>query len=215
VSWFDNMMDKLEDVLEAGDPDRLWTDLLGASHDVYVAEEALREAEEKLTAARERALEGDLAPALKKEMRRGRHTLSVLDLLREVGGDHPDLVLALLPELYDCCLGVNKTSIWGREILRVLGRTTDLHDALAPLVNGTLNDDDELSDVFAMNGLGMLLDDIGDTRLLTRWREAVRTSPDADVRDLADDDEPDEETPEEAPGGTAGEQPPGGARPRG
>ncbi|MEU6803047.1 hypothetical protein [Streptomyces neyagawaensis] len=199
MSWFDHMMDKLEDVLEAGDPDRLWTDYLGASHDVYIAEEALREAEEKLAAARERALEGDLAPALKKEMRRGRHTLSVLDLLREVGGDHPDLVLALLPELYDCCLGINKTSIWGREILRVLGRTTDLHDALAPLVTKTLGDEDEREDLEAMNGLGMLLDDLGDTALLARWHEAVRTSRDPDVRELADAYEPDDETNEAEP----------------
>lgn len=131
----------------------------------------------------------------------------MLDLLREVGGDHPDLVLALLPELYDCCLGINKTSIWGREILHVLGRTTDLHDALAPLVTRTLGDKDEREDLEAMNGLGMLLDGLGDTALLARWHKAVRASQDPDVRELADAYEPDDET--------TGEEPPDEAARRG
>jgi hypothetical protein len=197
VSWFDNIVDKLEDVLEKGDPDLLWARCMGASHEVRLAEQALREAEEKRAAARDRALAADLASALRKDLRRGRNVLSVLDLLRDVGADHPHLVRALLPELYDCCLGVNKASIWGREILRALGRTTDFHDDLAPLVTETLSDEDEVEDVFSMNGLGMLLGDIGDTALMEEWRRAIRSSSDVDVRELADDYLPEDPKDEE------------------
>jgi hypothetical protein len=187
VSRLDDIVDKFEELLEKGDPDRLWAHYRVASHEVSVAEEALQEAQERRTAIKDRALAADLAPVLRKEFRRNRNVLSVLNLLRDVGTDHPRLVLALLPELYDCCLGVSKGNIWGREILRTLSRTTDFHDELAPLVRKTLSDEDEVEDVFSMNGLGMLLDDIGDTALLDEWRRAVSASPDVDVRELAED----------------------------
>ncbi len=187
MSWLDDIVDKLEDVLEKDDPGRLWADYLGASHDVHIARQTLREAEEEYASAKNRALAGDLAPALRRDLRKGRNTLSVLNLLRDVGAEHPRLVHTLLPELYECCLSVNKAGIWGRDILRTLSRTTDLHDDLAPLVAETLRDEEELSDVITMRCLAHLFEDIGDTALMDVLLRAARTSPDADVRELPDD----------------------------
>lgn len=65
-------------------------------------------------------------------------------------------------------------------------------DIVDKLVTETLSGEDEREDVFSMNGLGMLLDDIGDTALLDEWRRTVSASPDADVRELADDCPPED-----------------------
>ncbi|MFI6932010.1 hypothetical protein [Streptomyces sp. NPDC050287] len=130
-------------------------------------------------------------PVLRESLRAGRGSLAVLNLLREVGGDRPDVVHALLPELYEYCLSVNKPGIWGREVVRTLAASVPLHDELAPLVDRTLRD--EVTDVFAMRALGMLLDDIDNTdgtdtaALPARWRRAVLASPDADVREIAEE----------------------------
>jgi hypothetical protein len=189
VNWFDDVVDRLEDVLEKGDPGRLWADFLGASNDAHIAERALREAREERLAARDRALAAELAPVLRRDLRKGRNTLTVLHLLLEVGGDHPRLVQDLVPELYECCLSINKAGIWGRDILRTLGTTAHLHTDLAPLVAGTLADEDEVSDFFAMSALRMLLDDLGDTVLMEQWHHAALASPDAEVRELAEDED--------------------------
>ncbi len=165
--------------------ERLWRAYLEADHVRFIVEERLREAEEKRAEIRKRLLGSDVVPVLRESLRAGRGSLAVLNLLREVGADRPDVVHALLPELYECCLSINKPGIWGREVVRTLAASVALHDELAPLVDRTLRD--EVTDVFAMRALVMLLDDIGATALLARWRRAVLASPDVDVREIAEE----------------------------
>ncbi|MDH6622467.1 hypothetical protein M2271_000254 [Streptomyces sp. LBL] len=165
--------------------ERLWRAYLEADHVRFLVEERLREADEERAEIRERLLGADVVPVLRESLRAGRGSLAVLNLLRDVGADRPDVVHALLPELYACCLSVNKAGIWGREVVRTLAGSVALHDDLAPSVDRTLRD--EVTDVFAMRALVMLLDDIGDTALMARWRRAALASPDVDVRDIAEE----------------------------
>ncbi|MEV2217576.1 hypothetical protein AB0H86_40175 [Streptomyces sp. NPDC050997] len=165
--------------------ERLWRAYLEADHLRFVAEERLRDVEQDRTAARERLLGSDVAPVLRDSLRTGRGSLAVLDLLRHVGADRPDIVQSLLPELYECCLSVNKPGVWGREVISSLAGSVAVHDELAPLVERTLID--EVTDVLAMRALVMLLDDLGDAALMARWRHAVLASPDVDVREIAEE----------------------------
>ncbi|WP_030665440.1 hypothetical protein [Streptomyces cellulosae] len=165
--------------------ERLWRAYLEADHVRFIVEERLREAEEERAEIRKRLLGSDVVPVLGESLRAGRGSLAVLNLLREVGAERPDVVHALLPELYECCLSINKPGIWGREVVRTLAASVALHDELTPLVDRTLRD--EVTDVFAMRALVMLLDDIGATALLARWRRAVLASPDVDVREIAEE----------------------------
>jgi len=173
--------------------ERLWRAYLEADHLRFVAEERLREVEEDRAAARERLLGSDVVPVLRESLRSGRGSLAVLDLLRHVGTDRPDIVQSLLPELYECCLSVNKPGVWGREVVSSLAGSVAVHDELAPLVGRTLVD--EVTDVLAMRALVMLLDDLGDAALMARWRHAVLASPDVDVREIAEEYEEYEECP--------------------
>ncbi|MFF1445620.1 hypothetical protein [Streptomyces sp. NPDC058295] len=56
-----------------------------------------------------------------------------------------------------------------------------------------------MTDVFAMQALAMLLDEVGAPGLLGQWREAARASPDADVQELAEDYAEDEHPEPPAP----------------
>ncbi|MFF0160764.1 hypothetical protein ACFYRY_25005 [Streptomyces sp. NPDC005263] len=165
--------------------ERLWRAYLEADHLRFVAEERLREVEQDRAAARERLLGSDVVPVLRESLRSGRGSLAVLDLLRDVGTDRPDVVHHLLPEVYECCLSVNKPGLWGREVLSTLAGSVAVHDDLAPLVERTLVD--KVTDVLAMRALVMLLDDLGDAALKARWRRAVLASTDLGVRELAEE----------------------------
>ncbi|MEV6959389.1 hypothetical protein AB0M97_09330 [Streptomyces sp. NPDC051207] len=137
--------------------------------------------------ARRRLFETDPLPSVRKALAGGDGRFAALQLLRDVGWDRPELVQAVVPELYACSLGLGPPGIFARLVLRRLGESghryaEDLPTQLAPLVAATLRE--EVTDVFAMNALGMLMDDVGDPALLARWREAVSASPDEDVREL-------------------------------
>ncbi|GGP97392.1 hypothetical protein [Streptomyces roseolilacinus] len=192
MSWFDTLLDGLFGDDEGSEAQRAWREHEEAEHERHQARSELREAEERYAAAVSRLLATDPVPVLREALDTGRHSLRALNLLRQVGADHPDLVRALLPELYGCCLSIGKPGIFGREVVRTLSRTTDLHDDLAPLVAATLRDEDEVTDVFAMRGLVMTLDDIGDTRLMDQWRRAALASTDPDVREIVEEYPPDE-----------------------
>ncbi|WP_405608352.1 hypothetical protein [Streptomyces sp. NBC_00076] len=165
--------------------ERLWRAYLEADHLRFVAEERLREVEQDRAAARQRLLGSDVVPVLRESLRTGRGSLAVLDLLRDVGTDRPDVVQSLLPELYECCLSVNKPGIWGREVVSALAGSVAVHDEIAPLVERTLVD--EVTDVLAMRALAMLLDNLGDAALMARWRRAALASPDVDVREIVEE----------------------------
>ncbi|MEU0076033.1 hypothetical protein ABZ027_41910 [Streptomyces sp. NPDC006332] len=165
--------------------ERLWRAYLEADHLRFVAEERLRDVEQDRAAARERLLGSDVVPVLRESLRSGRGSLAVLDLLRDVGTDRPDVVRGLLPEVYECCLSVDKPGVWGREVLSTLAGSVAVHDDLAPLVERTLVD--KVTDVLAMRALVMLLDDLGDAPLTARWRRAALASTDLGVRELAEE----------------------------
>jgi hypothetical protein len=184
VGWFGNG--------DESGGERLWRAYLEADHLRFVAEERLRAAEQDRVTARERLLGSDVGPVLRESLRAGRGSLAVLDLLRDVGTDRPDVVQSLLPELYECCLSVNKPGVWGREVVSTLAGSVAVHDELAPLVERTLVA--EVTDVLAMRALVMLLDDLGDAALMARWRRAVLASPDVDVRELAEEYPAEEDT---------------------
>ncbi|WSQ07150.1 hypothetical protein OG604_05060 [Streptomyces sp. NBC_01231] len=177
--------------------ERLWRAYLEADHLRFVAEERLRGVEQDRAAARQRLLGSDVVPVLRESLRTGRGSLAVLDLLRDVGTDRPDVVQSLLPELYECCLSVNKPGIWGREVVSALAGSVAVHDELAPLVERTLVD--EVTDVLAMRALVMLLDDLGDAALMTRWRRAALASPDVDVREIVEEYTAGEDTQPQVP----------------
>jgi hypothetical protein len=177
--------------------ERLWRAYLEADHLRFVAEERLREVEQDRAAARQRLLGSDVVPVLRESLRTGRGSLAVLDLLRDVGTDRPDVVQSLLPELYECCLSVNKPGIWGREVVSALAGSVAVHDELAPLVERTLVD--EVTDVLAMRALVMLLDDLGDAALMARWRRAALASPAVDVREIVEEYPAGEDTQPQVP----------------
>ncbi|MDT9681658.1 hypothetical protein RND61_06140 [Streptomyces sp. TRM76323] len=193
VGWLDTLRDVLFDDSEEPEAQRAWKELLEADRERHALERELDEAKERHAAARGRFLAADPVPVLRRALDTGRGSQEALGLLREVGADHPHVVRALVPELYEYCLSINKPGIFGREILRTLSRTTDLHDDLAPLVAATLRDDSEVTDSLAMRALALTLDDIGDTRLMDQWRRAALASTDPDVREIVEEYPPDED----------------------
>lgn len=142
--------------------------------------------------------ETDPLPAVRKALNGGGEMFAALDLLKDVGWSRPELVGAVVPELYSCSLSLGPPGIFARLVLRRLSASGQeyaegLHAGLAPLTAATLRE--EVTDVFAMQALEMLLDDVGALDLHGQWLEAVRASPDVDVRELAEDYE-EEENPE-------------------
>ncbi|MFI1395963.1 hypothetical protein [Streptomyces sp. NPDC020681] len=178
------------------DSDTIWNSYVQAGDDLYQAKCELAEAEQRYADA-ERELFGiDLLPVLRKALRK--YSLSALGLLGEIGEEQPELVRALIPELYACSLGIGKPDILARGVLRTLSRSGSLHAELVPLVTATLRDTERTTDVFAMRGLAFLLEDVNDPALLGRWRRTVLVSADEDVREIAED-YPEDEFPEPAP----------------
>lgn len=140
--------------------------------------------------ARRMLFETDPLPAVRKALNGGGDLFAALHLLKDVGWDRPRLVQAVVPELYACSLSLGPPGIFARLVLRRLSGSGHayakaLHAGLAPLTAATLRE--EVTDVFAMQALAMLLDDVGALGLLGQWREAARASPDVDVRELAED----------------------------
>jgi hypothetical protein len=168
---------------EKSEAEEAWDDFVRAS---YKRSKAMRE-----------LFETDPLPAVRKALSGGGELFAALDLLMDVGWDRPELVRAVVPELYSSSLSLGRPGIFARLVLRRLsgsGReyAEGLHAELAPLTAATLRE--EVTDVFAMQALKMLLDDVGALDLQGQWLEAVRASPDVDVRELAEDYE--DENPE-------------------
>ncbi|QIQ03202.1 hypothetical protein [Streptomyces liangshanensis] len=164
-------------------PEDVWTDFLGKRR--------------KYERVKEELLGTDLLPVLRKALADGDSSYAVFSLVEEEAGDRPELFRELVPDLYPYTLSLGPPGIFSRRALRALSRPGTPHAELAPLVAATLRD--EVTDVFAMRALAMLLEDVNDLTLLARWREAALTSPDEDVRELPDEYPESEYPPPDAP----------------
>jgi hypothetical protein len=178
------------------DADSIWDSYAQAGDDLFHARSDLAEAEQQYADARRKLCEIDLLPVLQKALKQ--YSLSALGLLVEVGEEQPELVRALIPELYDCSLGIGKPDILARGVLRRLSTSGSLHTELVPLVAATLRDAEKTTDVFAMRGLVFLLEDVNDPALIAQWRKTVLASPEEDVREIAEE-YPEDEYPEPNP----------------
>ncbi|GAA3823761.1 hypothetical protein ACFS5L_33495 [Streptomyces phyllanthi] len=174
-SFWREVLDRLREE-EKSEAEEAWDDFVRAS--------------DRYSEARRALFETDPLPAVRKALNDGGDMFAALDLLMDVGWNRPELVRAVVPELYSCSLSLGRPGIFARLVLRRLSGSGPeyaeaLHAELAPLTAATLRE--EVTDVFAMQALAMLLDDVGASDLLGRWREAVLASPDVDVRELAED----------------------------
>ena len=152
--------------------DEIWEDLVG-SHRSYL------EARTKLFA-------GDPTPQLRRALAfalptpAGRDT--ALQVLREVGVTRPDVVIELVPELFELALGLDYRSGWVRQLMAKL-EPAALEARLAPIVDRFLGD--ESRDASDYWGLIELLDQ---SRLVTRRDEVIDAalgSADSDTRLMA------------------------------
>lgn len=140
--------------------------------------------------AKQVLFETDPLPAVRNALNDGGDLFAALQLLKDVGWNRPELVQAVVPELYSCSLSLGRPGIFARLVLRRLsgsGHTyaEALHTELVPLTAATLRE--EATDEFSMRALAFLLDDVGALDLLGQWREAARASPDVGVRELAEE----------------------------
>ena len=103
--------------------------------------------------------------------------------LGAVAEHRPDLIRALIPELFLRSLGVHAICGTARRALGVL-RAEDLEPKLRPLVVEFLADPAHEWEEFS--GLVMLLEDLGLNDLLEQVKTAARGSSNQDVRDVAD-----------------------------
>jgi hypothetical protein len=102
--------------------------------------------------------------------------------LGEMAEHRPDLIRALIPELFSYSLGVNPICGTARRALGVLS-AEDLEPKLRPLVAEFLADPAHEWEEFS--GLVMLLEDLGIRDLLEQVKTVARGSSNQDVRDVA------------------------------
>ncbi|MFD3484104.1 hypothetical protein [Streptomyces sp. NPDC058665] len=155
-------------------------------------------ASDELSSARRRLFETDPLPLVRKELTGGPGLFAALNLLMDVGWNRPRLVRALVPELYASSLSLGRAGVFARLVLRRLARSGDpctegLHEEIGELMERTLREEGD--DSLALRALGMLLEDIGATELIARFRQFGLASADADVRELITEDYPEDEFP--------------------
>ncbi|WP_330172921.1 hypothetical protein OG875_04565 [Streptomyces sp. NBC_01498] len=172
--------------------------------DAERAWDAYTKASGRLAVAQRELFETDPLPAVRKALAGGDGTglFAALDLLTQVGWNRPQLVRAVLPELYSCSLSLGRPGIFARLVLGRLSRageryTRGMEAEIGALMEATLRDEGD--DALALRALGLLLEDIDSPALIARLREFARASSDEDVRELAEEYPEDEHPP--PPGG--------------
>lgn len=151
--------------------DPAWARLVRAEHDYLLA--------------RQEILDADPVAALRAVFASGRDQRTALRLLDGLAANRPDLVVALLPEVFEASLSLEKDGMLARQLLaRLSAKARDA--ALEPLVAQQIAspDPDRWEELRA---LAMLLEDLGRLDLLAELKNAVRDSPSEDLRDIAED----------------------------
>ncbi|MCP2169675.1 hypothetical protein [Goodfellowiella coeruleoviolacea] len=151
--------------------DPAWARLVRAEHDYLVA--------------RQEILDADPVATLRAVFASGRDQRTALRLLDGLAAGRPDLVVALLPEVFEAALSLEKDGMLARQLLaRLTGPERD--QALEPLVAGQIGDPDP-ERWAELRALATLLEELGRLDLLERLKDAVRDSPSEDLRDIAED----------------------------
>lgn len=122
-------------------------------------------------------------PILRTALASNRADVAIAEL--DPAAEHrPELVRALVPDVFPHTLGLHPTCGKARRILHVLD-PTELRSLLAPMVDAFLADPDMGWQEF--RGLAMRLDRPGLEDLLTRVTAAAAESDNPDVREVAED----------------------------
>ncbi|MFD3525525.1 hypothetical protein [Streptomyces sp. NPDC058653] len=155
-------------------------------------------ASDKLAGARRELFETDALPLVRDALAGGGDLLTALHLLMDVGWQRPELVRAVLPELYECSLSMGRAGIFARLVLGRLSRageryTDGMYEQVGGLMEATLREEGD--DALTLRALAALLEDIGAMGLIARLREFGRLSPDVDVRELMEEYPEDEYPP--------------------
>lgn len=125
----------------------------------------------------------DPAPLLRTALASNTANVAI-DELDRIAEHRPELVRALVPDLFPHTLGLHPICGKARGILHILD-PTELRPLLAPPVDAFLADPDMGWQEF--RGLAMLLDRPGLNDLLARITTAAAESDDLDVREVAED----------------------------
>ncbi|MBP2323728.1 hypothetical protein JOF56_004113 [Kibdelosporangium banguiense] len=149
--------------------------------------QSLQDANDQYLSAGEAALADDAAGTLRAVFASGRGHYAALRLLGDRASDSPELAQELMPELFSAALGINPYAARARFILA--GLPPHLRDSrLEALARQEIANPDPDPDRWAdLRGLAMLLEHVGRLDLLEVLKDAVRDSPDEDLRDIAED----------------------------
>jgi hypothetical protein len=110
---------------------------------------------------------------------------TALQLICDQGPDRPDVVQALLPELFKAALGITPHSSRARYILA--GLRPDMRDAQLEALAGREISNPDPDRWSELRGLAMLLEQVGRLDILAYLKDAVRDSPEEALRWIAED----------------------------